>query len=198
MRRFVIIAHRVPLEGDFSLNDLCGSGGRVDVIARAVSAALLLSNDVRKDVEVCVVLNQPRGARLLRFTGSIIRYLNADERSTAALIRNALLRCPSEGEVEASPGICVSRGGVDEVLQGSKTIVLLREGAPEPEWASLHHPTFVLSDDLDFTPRELDALRPLCTVTAGLGTLSLHTEHCIAIVNHMMDRAIHPAVLKNC
>ncbi|MEW5936844.1 MAG: tRNA (pseudouridine(54)-N(1))-methyltransferase TrmY [Candidatus Thermoplasmatota archaeon] len=189
MRCFVIVAHRIPPRGDFSLNDLCGSGGRVDVIARAVTAALLLSNDVRRDVEVRIALSNPEGSRLLRFVGSSIRYLSADERSTAALVRNALLRCPSKGETMASPGLYVSRGGIEEALVGAETIVLLEEGATEPEWRALCDPTFVLSDDLGFSERERELLRPLCTMRAGLGPLPLHTDHCIAIVNHMMDMA---------
>ena len=39
-RRFAIIANRAPSSGNLNLNDLPGSGGRMDVIARAINSAL--------------------------------------------------------------------------------------------------------------------------------------------------------------
>ncbi|MCI4354124.1 MAG: hypothetical protein L3K06_02020 [Thermoplasmata archaeon] len=35
MRRFLILVHRVPTGGQFTLNDLAGGGGRIDEIARS-------------------------------------------------------------------------------------------------------------------------------------------------------------------
>ncbi|MCK4718267.1 MAG: tRNA (pseudouridine(54)-N(1))-methyltransferase TrmY, partial [Thermoplasmata archaeon] len=43
MRRFVVVGHRTVTTGDFNLDDLCGSTGRLDVLLRAVNSSLLLS-----------------------------------------------------------------------------------------------------------------------------------------------------------
>ena len=56
MPAFVILGHRVNTDGLFSLNDLSGSTGRLDILLRCVNAAFHLSNDIRKDVEVFLVL----------------------------------------------------------------------------------------------------------------------------------------------
>jgi len=65
MRRFLILAHRVPTDGQFTLNDLAGGAGRMDEVARAVSTAFTLSNDLRRDTELTVlfVADPPPKAR---------------------------------------------------------------------------------------------------------------------------------------
>ena len=111
MRRFLFLAHRVPPDGAFTLNDLAGGAGRMDEIARAVSTAFTLSNDLRRDVEVTVlfVAEPPPRARRIDLVGARLRYLNPDERSTAALLKNALGRSANHpGEFESSPGLSVA------------------------------------------------------------------------------------------
>ena len=192
MREFVDVAHKVPWDGDFSLNDLTGSGGRVDLVARAIGAAFLFSNGIRKDVKAHLVVNsKPKWPRAIRFESDKLRYLNPDERNTSSLIRNALLRCPEAGELESSPGVFASRKGFADVLEGcQKPLVWLVEGAPKPEWSSLRGATFVMSDQQDFTGEEAEELRKAGALETGLGERSLHTDHCIIIVNHYLDSQI--------
>ena len=52
MTLFAVVGHRARTDGGFSLNDLPGSGGRMDVLCRCVNAALFLSHDLRRDVEI--------------------------------------------------------------------------------------------------------------------------------------------------
>ena len=49
---------------------------------------------------------------MIRLVGYELKYLNPDERSTGALIRNALLQT-GEGETKSSPGIYVSNRSFD-------------------------------------------------------------------------------------
>ncbi|HYA10321.1 MAG TPA: tRNA (pseudouridine(54)-N(1))-methyltransferase TrmY, partial [Thermoplasmata archaeon] len=92
MRRFLLVAHKVPPDGAFTLNDLAGGAGRMDEIARAVSTAFTLSNDLRRDTEMSVlfVAEPPPRARRIELFGAKLKRLNPDERSTAALLKNAL------------------------------------------------------------------------------------------------------------
>jgi tRNA (pseudouridine54-N1)-methyltransferase len=197
MREFVLVAHRVPWDGDFSLNDLTGSGGRVDLVARAIGAAFLVSNGIRRDVRAHLVVTTDKShPRHLRFEWDKLRYLNPDERNASSLIRNALLRCPESGELESSPGVFAAHRGLSEVLaQVPRPLVLLCEGAAEPDWGRLAKgAAFVLSDQLDLTEEELVEVESAGAHEAGLGTLSLHTDHCVALVNHHLDRADRPSV----
>ena len=193
MRRFVILSHTGPITPEFSLNDLPGGAGRLDVICRAIGAAFFLSHDLRRDVEVTVLI---RDSIQIRIVGAEVRHLNPDERSTAALIKHALekLQESNDGardEVRSTPGIYVGRadlaGVLDRLYQhGARPIVLHEEGAPIESFTVPRDPAFFLSDHLDFTPEEEATLAELPRVP--LGKVPLHASQCITIVHHYLDR----------
>ena len=56
MRDFLIIGHKALTSGNFSLNDMPGAAGRMDILCRCTSAALFLSHDMRRDVQVHLLL----------------------------------------------------------------------------------------------------------------------------------------------
>src|SRR5271170_121824 len=142
MRRFLILAHRVPPRGEFTLNDLAGGAGRMDEVARAVSTAFTLSNDLRRDTEVSVlfVAEPPPAARLIDMSGARLRYMNPDERSTAALLKNALVRATNfPRELESSPGLRVGPTEPEIVLREFLTrpgaVWLAEDGVPIASWS---------------------------------------------------------------
>ena len=82
-RAFVVVLHRANTDGDFKLEDLPGSGGRVDIFCRVLNAALLLSHGIRKDTLVYgVLLGPPSPPVSIKVLGDSVKYLNPDERST--------------------------------------------------------------------------------------------------------------------
>jgi tRNA (pseudouridine54-N1)-methyltransferase len=196
MRFFIVPGHRVVTGGDFTLNDLSGSTGRLDILLRCVNSAFFLSNSIRQDVELyLVLLGQPEPPKTVKFVGSELRYLNPDERSTAALVRSALMkRC--EGEwARSTPGIYVARKGFDEILAEcagrAGEIFHLREGGQDmrdAEFAAADN-AFVLGDQYDLTAGEEEAVARFKNRALSLGQKSMHTDHCITIVNNALDRA---------
>jgi tRNA (pseudouridine54-N1)-methyltransferase len=200
VRNFVVVGHGVDPEGDFTLNDLCGGAGRLDVLLRCVSTAFFLSHGIRKDVELFLVLG--RGPKTVRFRAEEMRYVNPDERSTGALVRNALLkRLDGTGEKQSSPGIHVSRRSFEEVVsQLPSPIWLAEDGEPWdqvlPEVAKgpggPRDLTFVLSDHHDFSKGEEAVLHKLQARRVSLGPASLHSNHCITLVHYLLDRERAP------
>ncbi len=189
MRVFLVLGHRVPLTPNFSLNDLPGSAGRLDILCRCVTAAFCLSHGIRRDVMVYLVLQDQITVRL---DGRRLRHLNPDERSTAALIQKALAAfCEGEaGEIESTPGIFVAAGGLAEALrrvqQAGLTVYMLHErGAPIRQAQLSSDAAFVLSDHLEFLPEEETALEGAPRLSVG--PLSLHADHCIVIVHNELD-----------
>ncbi|MEM4781272.1 MAG: tRNA (pseudouridine(54)-N(1))-methyltransferase TrmY, partial [Halalkalicoccus sp.] len=130
MRQFIVSGHDAPTTPEFSLDDLAGGAGRLDVLCRCVSAAFFLSHAIREDVRVFLVLADEFS---IRFEGSELRRLNPDERSTGALIRNALEQreeAIGHVEVETSPGVSLSRRGFEPVLEAAAsegTVIQLHE-----------------------------------------------------------------------
>src|SRR5512137_2806670 len=106
MTAFAVVGHIARTDAVFSLNDLPGSGGRMDVLCRCVNASLFLSHDLRRDVVCYLVLcGGPAGPKTVKFSGDTVRYLSPDERSAGALIQKALETvCGSEFR-EAAPGV---------------------------------------------------------------------------------------------
>lgn len=195
MRRFIITGHRAVTTGDFKLDDICGGAGRLDILVRCINASFFLSHGIRRDSETYLVLEGGEDApKTVRFSGSDIRYLNPDERSTSSLIRNALLKDIPEGEeIRASPGVFVSRMGFSEVLdklsgEGCTFVLMKEDGTDCRDYQFPDEPAFVLGDSSDLTEDEMSILDGKGHQDISVGPNSLLASHCIIVVNNEMDR----------
>lgn len=187
MRRFVIVGHEAATTPDFNLSDLPGSAGRMDVLCRAIGAAFFLSHDLRRDVEVLLLLKDTVQIRLL---GQKLRHLNPDERSTAALLKHALEKQAAD-EVETTPGIFVRPGDLPSLLDrlyqvGAHPLVLHEKGRPIESFDVPPDPAFFLSDHREFSDSDERALTGLPRLS--LGKSALHTSQAIIIVHYLLDR----------
>jgi len=211
MRNFIIIGHRAVTNENFTLNDLPGSSGRMDVLARCINSAFQLSHDIRRDVEVAIILLGPNDPpKTIRFCGSELKYLNPDERSTGALIRNALIKFssmeqpPNEnttndnfllGEIKASPGIYISKNSLPEILKfysKNSIIVNLNETGEDISKAKIENDSgnisFILSDDMDLTAEEEKLVGEHSKLKICLSPKVLHSDHCIIIIHNFLDK----------
>jgi tRNA (pseudouridine54-N1)-methyltransferase len=191
MRQFVVLGHDAPTTPDFSLDDIAGGAGRLDVLCRCVTSAFFLSHDIRDDVRVHLVLADEF---TVTFDGRELRRLNPDERSTAALVRGALEeRAEAIGHqpVETSPGVSLTRRGFEPTLDAAArdgTVVQLHEdGDPVVEAEPPSDPVFVLSDHSDFTDREADLLADAADRRVRLGPEALHADHAITVAHNYLD-----------
>jgi tRNA (pseudouridine54-N1)-methyltransferase len=166
-----------------------------------VQASLFISHDLRRDSElVLVLLGPPDAPKAIRVSGDQVRNLNADERSTAALLSRTLdEHLPLGGRwLKALPGIHVARRDLDAVLAeyAKGPIVLMdEEGSVDGPDLPSHlrdedTATFVLGDSKGLTDEQLELIRKEDPIEVRLGPLSLHVDHCIAIVHNILDRAI--------
>jgi tRNA (pseudouridine54-N1)-methyltransferase len=200
MRRFLLLAHRVPVDGAFTLNDLAGGAGRMDEVARAVSTAFTLSNDLRRDTEVSVlfVADPPPRARRITLVGSRLRFLNPDERSTAALLKNALTRARDfSREFESSPGLTVAPSdplpALEAFLARPGAVWLTESGRPIGEWSPAGgEVAAVVSDPYDPTPEETRLLEQSGVPRLSVGPRSLRTSQVIDLVHAHLDRLEAP------
>lgn len=199
IRRFLVLVHRVPVDGEFTLNDLAGSGGRMDEVAAVVTATFLVSNGLRRDTELTLLLSSdPARARMIRMNGARLKFLNPDERSTAALLKNALARSwvrPQE-TLETTPGIRVGPARPLEDLReflGSPGALWATEGgAPLPESLRSRGDAgdlvAALSDPYNPTDEEVAVLRSSGATPVSLGPLSLRSSHCVVLLHNIWDQ----------
>jgi tRNA (pseudouridine54-N1)-methyltransferase len=196
MRQFLLIAHEAPTTGEFALDDLTGAG-RMDLLARVVTAAFLRSHGLRADVRVRLVLGDRSGADeafTVRFEGAELQGLNPDERSTAALIRTALdQREEAVGRqpVETSPGVYLVRQGFEAALAATAAeatvIRLQKSGRPVADSGVPADPAFVLSDHRDLVDAEAELVADAAAERVSLGPVALHADHAVVAAHNWLD-----------
>ena len=102
----------------------------MDLLCRSVNSALFLSNGLRRDTQLWMVLRGAPGPDVtLRFDGRRARYLNPDERSTGALVRHALIKL-EESELQAHKDVAA---GGDEAGAIPEDGTLRKGGTPEED-----------------------------------------------------------------
>ena len=191
-RKFAIIGHKVPSNGEIFLNDLPGLSGRMDVLARAINATLFLSHGIRNDSQIILHLNGGDGPpRRVMFDGSELGGVRPDERSISGHIKSIIkTKLPPVGIWKnVSSGIYQSGGGIEITLreweeQGVSIYVLDREGS-NLEKNDYKKIGFLLSDDIPFTEEEINIISEYEKIS--LGEKWLQGQSCITIIHHLMD-----------
>jgi len=200
VRRFVLIGQTASATSAFSLEDLPSSSGRLDVLLRALRAALLFSHGLRREVLVYLILRGGTdGSRLLRVDGRRAKFIRPDERSLAILVRKTLAAAstPSDAYVELRPGLALRSGDLAEVLaetSGAPCFVLDEAGhdlrgqrfADDDAW-------FFIGDHLGFDPVSSALLERHGCERVSVGPVSVHSEDVVALVHNELDRRFAPS-----
>lgn len=192
MSTFVIHGHDVPISGDISLSNLPASG-RLDLLSRCVTDALLVSHGMRDDVAVLLVLNDEY---TIRFDGDSLRDLHPDERSTAARIVDALDQheeAVGHMPVETSPGVFLKHVGFEhtltELAEAGTIYQLHPDGKPVTETTPPEDGVFVLSDHGPFTEADEAILEGVDARRLSVGPRALHASQAITVVHNWLDTA---------
>jgi tRNA (pseudouridine54-N1)-methyltransferase len=195
LRRFVLIGQTAFASSDFSLEDLPGSSGRLDVLLRALRAALLVSHGLRRDVMVYLLLRGGNaGPRILRVDGRTAKFLRPDERSLATLIKKTLAAAesPRDSFVELRPGLELRDGDLNELLaeaHEAPCFVLHEEGVDlRTQQLVSDDAWFFIGDHLGFDVVSLALLERHGCQRVSVGPLSLHSDDVVAVVGNELDR----------
>jgi tRNA pseudouridine-54 N-methylase len=201
VRRFAVVGHRAMSKGTLPLNDLAGGAGRMDVLIRATMAALMTSHGLRSDTEVVLhLMGGPGPSRRVRFDGSTLRGLHAEERSIAGTIGKVIAKpLPPIGRwEEISMGLSHSGGGLQQTLnewKGAPVIVLDANAPrlwssdadlPSESHANTASLSFILSDD-----QPLESIEGEDLVSRSLGEVWLQGHMAIGIVHFLLDEGVH-------
>ena len=178
---------------------MSGGSGRIDVLVRAINAALFLSHGIRKDSEITIHLMGNDRPRRIRFDGSSIWGLHPDERAIAGQVSKVLQEpLPAPGMwVELHPGISHSGGDmittIEEWDKHNITMIKLDSDAPmisdHFEHRIENDLAFFLSDDMPFTEHEISALDNLA-IPLSLGDNWLQGHIAIGIVHYQIDNGL--------
>jgi tRNA (pseudouridine54-N1)-methyltransferase len=193
MRTFIIVGHTATTSPDFSLEDIPGTSGRLDILCRCINAAFVLSHGIRHDVRVLLVLCGDEHPKTVCLRGEDLRHLNPDERTTAALLKKALAVVAEPLWSRSTSGIFVRTGGLADVLselKGEKILYLREDGDDIRSKASMwsSNAVLILGDHLGMTPEEEVSIKQAGAEVVSIGPASLHADHCIVLINNELDR----------
>ncbi len=185
MLRFAVIGHKAATTPDFSLNDMPGAAGRLDIMCRCINTSFFLSHDLRRDVECYLILKGGETEKTLRFSGETIRSLNPDERSAGALIKKGLTAPAGDEFKKAADGIYIRAGGLAELL-AEFSFAVLDENGEDVRSAAVLPQNFLLSDHQNFTEEEAELIKDLPRYSVGPRVL--HADHTITVLLNEFDR----------
>jgi len=196
MRRFVVLGRTATASPGFSLDDIPGSSGRLDVLLRALKSALLFSHGLRRDtIAYLVLLGDPAAPRAIRVDGRVAEYIRPDERSLAGRVKNALAwEVGAPGFAVERQGMAVAHGGLDAVVAelGIVSPYVLEEGGQDVRFVALDadNPVFFVGDHLGFDSAIRRSLDSLGAVPISVGPVSVHADDAIALVHNELDRRL--------
>ena len=196
MRNFIVVGHKATTTPNFSLEDIPGTSGRLDILCRAVTAAFVISHGIRKDVCVYLVLLGGEIPKTIRLVGETLRHLNPDERTTAALLKKALAVPATPEWAMSTSGIFVRTGNLTELLADLKEtkLIYLREDGADIRGLDKSglsgEAAFILGDHTGMTPEEEALIEQAGARVVSLGATSLHADHCIVLINWFLDNSI--------
>jgi len=196
MRNFVVVGNRAVTTPDFSLEDIPGTSGRIDILCRCINSAFVLSHGIRRDVAVYLILRGGPSPKTVHLRGRDLRHLNPDERTTASLLKKALVLEVDSNWTRSTPGIFVRAGDLADLeVYGEGTTYYLREdGSDHRDLSSAGDGTFVLGDHIGLSEDDEAFLAGVGAKIVSVGPRSLHADHCIVLINNELDRreAVNP------
>ena len=191
MCQFIVLGHEAPTTPDFSLSDLAGGAGRLDVLCRCVNAGLFVSHGIRENTRVHLVLNDEY---TVRFDGSTAKRLYPNERAVASRIQGALEATQDaigHQPAEVSPGVELYRMGfestLDAVAREGTVVELHEDGEPLVDAEPPENPIFVLSDHNDFSAEEAELLAETADRRLSVGPEVLHADQTMTVVHNWVD-----------
>ena len=192
MRIFILFARKARTDPNFNIEDLPGSGGRMDLVARCITAALWLSHAIRPDAKIYVVLNgPPKPPVTILFDGSAIRKVSTDERTTALWIKKALSEDFEKEWHEFRPGILIARKSFQEIIRELKDYpiyVLHEKGKPISDVEIKENPVFIVGDYLGIPYKDEKFAMRYAKDKISLGKQVYLASSCISVINWFLDQ----------
>jgi tRNA (pseudouridine54-N1)-methyltransferase len=188
MREFILYARKAVTSPDFALDDLPGSGGRMDLVARCICNALWISHALRRDTCIHVVAcGSPKPPRVISFYGDALRDVSPDERNIAGWIQKVM------GQKRTNPGIRVRELSFQELIQeraadGAFFYLLHERGRALREVPLSADAVFVLGDHLGLPRNEERFVERFEHDKISIGSISYLASQCITILHYELDR----------
>lgn len=185
--RFIQLLPNASTTGDFNLKDLPGSGKRIDVLCRVLSASFEWGPNTwnPSNIEVIAVFGD---AVILRFQFPSEK-LPSGERAWAQVIKDSLNDNPPDY-------IAIRKGNVESVIlecnMPSENLWILHEDGEEVDLQAISNSTtdnsFMLGDHRGFNSQTEELVSKYSLRKVSLGKTSYLSSHCVARIISEFER----------
>ena len=195
MREFLLLALKAKTTPNFSLDNL-QAAGRMDLVCRAISNALYISNDLRRDTVIHVAMSGPNDPpKLISFYGETLKGIEPDERAIAWAIQEALKKGKDlklDEEKEVSPGIKIAKKSFERLVKEKskdyQLIYLHKKGEDIRKTEFEENVLFIFGDHIGLPRKTEKLLENLDAEKINIGPKMLFASHCIIVVHNELDR----------
>ncbi len=194
-RGFLIVGNKAVTK-PFSLNDLAGSAGRMDILCRFIAQALFISHGIRKNVEVyLLLLGEPEPPKAIKIVGKEVKTMAPDERNIAGLIRKALKIECNKNWKRSTSGIYISKKNLkellDELANRYKIVYLKETGKDIRNFVKQIDKDclFILGDHLGLSEEQERIVKNYASEVISVSPISLQADQCVVIVHYELDRS---------
>ncbi len=197
MKEFILRARKAYTNPSINLNEL-PKQGKMDSVCAAISNALWISGDVRKDTIIHAVLEGPdNGPKTITFIGDEIRGLRHDERSIASYIAMALqkgawLKLNEEAHVRT--GIKIAKKSFERLIwetckeKGRQIVVLDKDGKDVRNAKFSKDCVIVFGSAEGLPPKTEKMMKELDAEKISLGPKMLFASQCPTVIHNEIDR----------
>ncbi|MEM3586081.1 MAG: 16S rRNA (uracil(1498)-N(3))-methyltransferase [Candidatus Jordarchaeaceae archaeon] len=203
-RVFILKASTVHTNGKFTIKDLPGTSGRIDLVCRCILSALLLSNTHRVDTIFYAVLEgPPRPPLIIEVDGEKIEKMPRDELQLGLTLKEILCG----GEESFLPGFRLINKAFKELVeeQRNKSEMYylhqsgnsIKEKLDKFKKTEKHQLTFLLGDHIGFNQKDIEYFKENDIKPLSLGPKEYLGSHCIFLVHEKLDRIFEPKTALN-
>ncbi len=194
MREFILLSLKGSTNGDkFNIEHKTEAG----LICRTISNSLWVSQGIRKDTIIHVVLNgAPRPPRTITFSSNHIPHeFPFDETGVSKVIKKALIMGKDlldDEEKSVMDGVTVSKKSFEALVRERATNLavyyLHNKGEDIRTIRFPEHVVFVFGDLFGIPKQTEKLLERTCTGRIKLGPYMLFASHCPILVHNELDR----------
>ncbi len=184
-------AHTIP---DFSIKDIPGTSGRLDVICRCLISTFRKNKEMRNTEFYAALEGGASAPRLIIVEGRRLKRLPGDEFEAASVIKKLLGKNPeNENVLDEWPGFSIYSKGFQEIvneLRVEGVLFYLHQNGYDirgfnfPEGDDL---VFILGDHMGLTKADEELLQDLGGVRISVGPLVYLSSQCISLVKEELD-----------
>ncbi|MEM5811768.1 MAG: hypothetical protein QXG91_03465 [Candidatus Aenigmatarchaeota archaeon] len=189
MRNFLLFSNRGYTTSKFK--DLM-KAGRLDIVAHSIIHSFFLSNKIRKDVKMDIILNgppdPPKHIEIIPNEKTPF-----SKKDVGELLRIVLWKYKKGKKVEALPGIFIEKNSLENVITNSKEnfdIYVLDKKGDNLESFEFKNKNimFVLGDHEGIPKDKKKFLKKHAKGFISLGNIEYFTSQCIVILNYFLDK----------